>query len=94
MYIQLEEANVATLDVAQETDPVIVMLNHRGEDVFTPLEGLDTQRYNATVVGKITDIRDELWLALDPAYIAEHPALVSRARRATDAAFRAAGWKG
>jgi hypothetical protein len=94
MYIQLEHANIATLDVAQEDDPVAVTLSHRGEDVLAMQVGRDPDpdRWNLTAVGKLTEIRDELWFALDPAYIAAHPVIVMRAARATDDAFRAAGW--
>lgn len=92
MYIQLEHANIATLDVAQEDDPVAVTLSHRGEDVLTMQAALDANRWNPVVVGKVTEIHDELWWALDPAYIAAHPAIVMRAARVTMAAFRAAGW--
>lgn len=80
-YIQLEHANITTNDNAAGNDPVAVVLNLYGNDVLTMLAGLDTKRWPASVVGRLTEIRDELWFAV-----------VMRAARASDSAFLAAGW--
>ena len=91
-YIQLEHANITTIDNAAGDDPIAVVLNLYGDDVLTMLTGLDTKRWPATVVGRLTEIRDELWFALEPEYISKHPEVVMRAARASDLTFRAAGW--
>ena len=89
-YLTIEEANITALEDARETDPAVVVLSRFGEDILTLKAGITTET-DAREVGRVYEVRDELWFALDPEYIRQTNAHL-RAHQASDSALRAGGW--
>ena len=88
-YIQVEEANVTTLDQARSGDVDAVLVRVRGEEVFTLAAMITTEE--ARPAGKcFEDARGDLWFALQDDVIQQigdgQPAQMSAS------ALRVCGW--
>lgn len=79
MYTKISEANLTTIDHARPGDPAVVAFEYAGETVFAlrdtlaPAGRFSEKALAAETVGAVyTDSNDELWFAVDPAWLKAH----------------------
>lgn len=89
MYTKIEETNITTEDAARPGDPVVVVTKVAGEDVLTLQANITNEE--AEPVGRLYEVRGELWFALALDFIRESN-IVDRAAQVSASAYRAAGW--